>query len=372
MNTLTLAIFASLPTIGLLNGPIYAPLLFGLAILQLVLRRGKITPDRTLMALAAGFALLCWLSCLWSIVPGHSVAGAAQMTAVLAGALLVSAMPKPPKLAATTACAVIAGSTLMVADRLTGNYLLHLVSSHEGATKYNRGIDYLSILLMPLIGTLVVQRHRILAAATTLAAIACVAEGKSTTAWIALPAAALVLALAARAPRLTARLITAAVAAGALALPFALRILSGIRPSLAPYIKESMLRRLEIWDYVSARIMERPLFGWGIWTSKSLPITSDELSHYVREHGEGIYPHNQWLELWVETGAAGLLLALAFALIVLWRVPRLPPAMQPFGYAAFSLALMVSLTSFEITTDSWWAALAACALLLAVKKDLLF
>jgi O-antigen ligase len=133
-----------------------------------------------------------------------------------------------------------------------------------------------------------------------------------------------------------------------------------------------MLRRLEIWDYVSARIIERPLFGWGIWTSKSLPITSDELSHYVREHGEGIYPHNQWLELWVETGAAGLLLALAFVLIVLWRVPRLPLAMQPFGYAAFSLVLMVSLTSFEITTDSWWAALAACALLFAAKEDVLF
>jgi O-antigen ligase len=372
MNTLTLVIFAALPTVGLLNGPIYAPLLFGLAILQFGLARGRIRPDPAVMALAASFAMLCWLSCLWSIVPGHSVAGAAQMTGVLAGALLVIAVPKPPNLAFATACAVIAGSTLMVADRLTGSHLLHLVSGHGGATKYNRGIDYLTILLMPLIGTLLQQRRRLLAAATALAAIACVAEGRSTTAWIALPAAALVLALASRAPRLTARLIAIAITAGALALPFALRILSGIRPHLAPYIKESMLRRLEIWDYVSARIIERPLFGWGIWTSKSLPITSDELSHYVREHGEGIYPHNQWLELWVETGAAGLLLALAFVLIVLWRVPRLPLAMQPFGYAAFSLVLMVSLTSFEITTDSWWAALAACALLFAAKEDVLF
>jgi O-antigen ligase len=150
---------------------------------------------------------------------------------------------------------------------------------------------------------------------------------------------------------------------GAIGLPFALRLLSGVRGLLAPHIKESLLARLEIWDYVSARVMERPLFGWGIWSAKSLPISAEELSHYVREHGVGIYPHNQWLELWVETGVFGVALALAFVLLVLARIGRMPRQAQPFALAAVFLALMVSLTSFEITTDSWWAALAACAFL---------
>jgi O-antigen ligase len=250
----------------------------------------------------------------------------------------------------------------MVADRLTGDHLLHAATHHAGATKYNRGIDYLLIVLMPLLGLLARERRWRLAAALVLAAACVVAAGRNTTAYLSLPVAVLVAALAWRWPRLVPR-IGVVVALGALCLPLALRVLSGARGALAPHIKESLLRRLEIWDYVSARVMERPLFGWGIWSAKSLPISAEELSHYVREHGEGIYPHNQWLELWVETGFFGVLLGVGFVLLVLWRIPRLPTTIQPFACAAVVLALMVSLTSFEVTTDSWWAALAACGFL---------
>ncbi len=363
---LVLAVFALLPTAGLVNGPVYAPLLFGMAVVRLILLRSLPAPDAALAALAAAFALLCWASCLWSIVPAHSVAGAAQTTAVFAGGLILLGGPAPPaRLPGVMAWAILAGAALMVADRLTGNRFLHVFTHHVGATKYNRGIDYLLILLMPLLGYLVQARRWRLAAALALAAAAVVAAGKNTTAYVSLPMAALVLLLARRAPRLVPGLIGGSIAFGALLLPLALRALSGVRATLAPHIKESMLRRLEIWDYVSARVTERPLFGWGIWSAKSLPISADELSHYVREHGQGIYPHNQWLELWVETGFFGVLLGVGFVLLVLWRVRRLAPPLQPFACAAVVLALMVSLTSFEVTTDSWWAALAACGFLFA-------
>jgi O-antigen ligase len=365
-TVLVLAVFALLPTAGLVNGPIYAPLLFGMAVLRLIIWRQLPRFDPVLTALAAGFALLCWASCLWSIVPGHSVAGAAQTMAVLAGGLILLGGPAPPaRLPGVMAGAILAGAALMVADRLTGNRFLHVFTHHVGATKYNRGIDYLLILLMPLLGVLVAERRWRLVALLAFAAACVVAAGKNTTAYVSLPMAVLVLALAWRAPRLVPRLIGGGLAFGALLLPLALRALSGVRATFAPHIKESMLRRLEIWDYVSARVTERPLFGWGIWSAKSLPISSEELSHYVREHGQGIYPHNQWLELWVETGFFGVLFGVGFVLLVLWRVRHLAPPLQPFAFAAVVLALMVSLTSFEVTTDSWWAALAACGFLFA-------
>jgi len=361
---LVLGVFALLPTVGLVNGPVYASALFGMAVLRLILLRQAPRFDPALTALAVGFVALCWASCLWSIVPAHSAAGAAQATAVLAGALLLIGGPAPPALLALVlSVASLAGAAVMVADRLTGNRLLHVFSHHVGATKYNRGIDYLLILLMPLLGALVAERRWRLAASLVVAAAAVVAEGRNTTAYVSLPVAALVVALAWRAPRLVPRVIGGSLALAALLLPLALRGLSGVRGTLAPHIKESMLRRLEIWDYVSARVTERPLFGWGVWSAKSLPISSEELSHYVRENGAGIYPHNQWLELWVETGFFGVLLGVGFVLLVLWRVRRLPASLQPFACAAVVLALMVSLTSFEITTDSWWAALAACGFL---------
>jgi O-antigen ligase len=363
-SILLLCVFAALPTVGLVNGPIYAPLLFGLGVLRLILARGRIDLDMPLARLACAFALLCWVSCLWSIVPGHSAAGVLQTTGVLAGALiLLAGPPAPVRLASVLGGAVLAGAAVMVADRLTGNHLLHLMSVHEGATKYNRGIDYLLIILMPLLALLVQGRRWRLVAALAVACAACVAAGRNTTAFVSLPGAVLLFCAAWRAPRLVARAMGGGLVLGAIGLPFALRLLSGLRGALAPHIKESLLARLEIWDYVSARVLERPLFGWGIWSAKSLPISAEELSHYVREHGQGIYPHNQWLELWVETGVLGVALALGFVLLVLSRIQRMAQPAQAFALTSVFLALMVSLTSFEITTDSWWAALAACTFL---------
>jgi O-antigen ligase len=111
---------------------------------------------------------------------------------------------------------------------------------------------------------------------------------------------------------------------------------------------------------MSARILERPLTGWGLGVAKVVPIRADELATYLYADANGIYPHNQWIELWLETGLPGVLLALALLLLVLWR---LRGAWRAFGLAAVAAVLTASLLNFEITTDSWWAALTAAAVL---------
>jgi hypothetical protein len=60
---------------------------------------------------------------------------------------------------------------------------------------------------------------------------------------------------------------------------------------------------------------------------------------------------------------------LAFVLLVLRRIENMPPRLYPFGCAAFAAAVAVSASSFELTTDSWWAALALTALLLRLAGD---
>ena len=76
-----------------------------------------------------------------------------------------------------------------------------------------------------------------------------------------------------------------------------------------------------------------------------MPITQDEMSHYVVQHGQGIYPHNQWLELWIETGALGAAIGLAFALLVVHRIQLLAVPLRPFAYAAFASAVTEFVTS---------------------------
>ena len=94
-----------------------------------------------------------------------------------------------------------------------------------------------------------------------------------------------------------------------------------------------------------------------------MPIRPEELATYRFASDSGIYPHNQWLELWIETGVVGAALGLAFLALVLWRIRALPAATRPFAFAACGSALTISWLNFEITTDSWWAALTASALL---------
>jgi exopolysaccharide production protein ExoQ len=147
-------------------------------------------------------------------------------------------------------------------------------------------------------------------------------------------------------------------AALALGSPLGLRLLATHRADLAAYLKGSGFERLEIWDPMTARVMERPLLGWGIGDADTIP------NAYLH-NGHGAYPHNQWLELWVETGAIGAIIGLALALLTLRRISRLAPTIRPYAHAAFAAAVTISCVNFEVTTDSWWAALAASAWLFA-------
>jgi hypothetical protein len=70
----------------------------------------------------------------------------------------------------------------------------------------------------------------------------------------------------------------------------------------------------------------------------------------------------------VETGALGAILGLGLSLLVLHRIRRISAVIRPFAYAAFGAAVLISCVNFEVTTDSWWAAVAASGFLFATLQ----
>lgn len=365
-----LAVFAGLPVVGLLSGPAYAPLLFFAAGTNLLCAREgrRLRIDPTLALFAIGFTVLCWSSIAWSITPIRSLSAATQMTAVLAGSLLIYAaqetFPRPlmRPLMRILMVGFPLGAVILVGDSIFGYPLQNAIG--HAATKYNRGIDHYLLLLLPLLGYQVAQRRWIMVALLAASGLLTIVIGVNTTAKIAIVLSTLVLVMAMLLPRLTDWLLRAATCAWVLGLPFLLSLLGGNRSMFFPYLKASMLHRLEIWDYMSARIFERPILGWGLQSASSLPIHPDELADYKWASASGIYPHNQILQLWIETGAVGALLGLAFLTTVLWSIrKRVSPSMRPFALSAFAFAVCVASTGFQIYTDSWWAALAGSAFL---------
>ena len=371
-----IAVFAALPTVGLVQGPSYAGLIYGLAVVQLVvgvcLLRHPPVIDRQLVLFAAVFAAWCWASVAWSIDPASTTAAALQMTAILAGSLIFLAGPRlsgeaADRLFRVLFLATLTGGVVFIADRALGYPLQSAFMGHSlapAATKYNRGLDHLVLIAWPQFAWFARRgdwRGGLLlaVAVTTVEGI-----GLSLAGQVGIVAGLAVLVLA----RLLPRMVAPAIAGGTIllvaGLPFGLRALAEHRAAVAPYLKTSGLHRLEIWDFMTARILEHPLLGWGFGIAGRLPISPDELSHFVIQHDPGIYPHNQWLGVWVETGAPGAAIALGFALLVLWRIRRLGDMLRPFAYATFASALAISYVNFEVKTDSWWAALVAGAYLM--------
>ncbi|MEI7605780.1 MAG: O-antigen ligase family protein [Rhodospirillaceae bacterium] len=374
-SALLLCSLLALPVIGLLAGPLFAALVFGLGGASALLAGPiqRLRPDRPLATLAFGFAALSWLSTLWSIVPGHSAAAAAQLSLILTAALIVLAMPRPDPgfrviVIRWLPRAMAFGIALLCIDTIFG-YPLQGMMGHDG-TKYNRGLNYLVLIVWPLLAALAVERRWLSVLVITALMTTAITVGVSTTGTLALATGGATLVLALLLRSLAPAALFALVATVVVTLPVLLRTIATARQSLWPYIKASGFHRLEIWDYMTARVFEHPWLGWGLLSAKFVPIRPEELATYHYANDSGIYPHNQWLELWLETGALGAALGLAFLGLLLWRIrSTLSVKSQPFALAACGSALVISSFNFEITTDSWWAALTVTALLFKVLRD---
>jgi O-antigen ligase len=371
------AVLAVLPLVGLLVGPAYASLAWTLAALGLAGSAAgrRMVRDLGLGGLAACFCVLCGASALWSIAPHRSLAATWQLAVILAASLVLLAGRDIGPAATSRAfgamtLALCAGVLIMGVDVALHFPLQRHLAPRElyPGTKYNRGEDYLTLLLWPMLAFWLLQRRYARALVAAGAVLVAVAIGQSTTARVTLAVGVLTLLAAWWAPKLVMRVLAWGSVAVAGLLPVLLHALAADRLLVWRHLKQSGLHRLEIWDYMTARVAERPLLGWGFATAKLVPIRAAEMRGYVWVDPHGVYPHNQVLQLWLETGLLGAALGAVFVLLVLRRIARLPPRIYPFACAAFAAAFAVSASSFELTTDSWWAALALTAILLRLAE----
>ena len=68
----------------------------------------------------------------------------------------------------------------------------------------------------------------------------------------------------------------------------------------ADAVKLSAGHRLWIWSFAGDRIAERPLTGWGLDASRSIPGGKDPIR--PGETWLPLHPHNASLQLWLELG----------------------------------------------------------------------
>ena len=91
-----------------------------------------------------------------------------------------------------------------------------------------------------------------------------------------------------------------------------------------PWVPNSTRHRIMIWQFTADRIAERPVLGWGLNGSRSIPGNTGKTEIWLQDPNGirpafpllqdnlPLHPHNFALQIWLETGGIGALLVSAF------------------------------------------------------------
>jgi exopolysaccharide production protein ExoQ len=296
----------------------------------------RLAPLPMLALLLLGWAAL---SSLWSIEPARAIETVLSLAALLvlaAGAGRALEMDEPENLARlglALALGLVLCIALLAFDHAAGNLFRRAVRGFPPwVPQLGFGLKppvSLLALLLPLV--FAVPRLPLaakLAVALPGLAVALWLPGESAK--IAAALGLLATAVAALAPRLVARASAALVALVFLAAPLVFGIALARLPDLSP-LPYSASHRVLIWDFAAAQIAERPVLGWGMEASRGIPggttnfdtatlgrfgLTSpEERGFFTARQTQRLplHPHNAALQVWLELGLVGAVLAAALA-----------------------------------------------------------
>jgi O-antigen ligase len=125
--------------------------------------------------------------------------------------------------------------------------------------------------------------------------------------------------------------------------------------AIAAGLPETDSMRLGYWSHAIDWIGAHPIRGWGLDAS--------------RMFGPGIklHPHNNPLQVWMELGAIGAVLAAAFWGVALIRLSRPAPSLGAASAAACAAVYLLFGVNFGVWQE-WWLGLGALVAMLAVMN----
>jgi O-antigen ligase len=344
--------------------------------------------------LAPGLAGLLTLSSLWAPEPGRVLdLGLRLFAFTVLGAMAIRVvMATPPARFAplpwVLAGGLAAGALAALFDDASGNALRAAVRGlrEAHATLFfglKPAVSVIAVLL-PL-AVFCPRLPRLLRLALAALGLAVAWALPAESARIAL-VAGLLLGLAAQAAGVwVARALGAGLAAGILCAPLIMAGLLAAMPSIER-LPPSAAHRVLTWDFVVARIAEKPLLGWGAEASRVMPggrdvfdaetltrfgLTSEaSRAWFARPEAQRLplHPHNIPLHLWLDLGALGAAAGALLAWLMGAAVSRARPL--PGATGAFGAAIIVGLLSYGAWQEWWIGLLLLLAATIAARTRL--
>jgi O-antigen ligase len=327
-------------------------------------------------------AIPCWaaVTTLWAIDPPRSLSASATLAAtIFAGTVLVGAAigvdeAGRRRIGTALTIGLGLGCLTFVVGLVTGErYTLlreALSSGDFGPYRYdwqlfNRGITvialvaWLTLLAQARQGRL--RRGAALAAATTLVVLV----SRTLSGKLALIVGIVLLPLLRRPSRVASHALAAVLALSVAAIAFGASRLPPVTVTASwDIIPIAQFHRVTIWTFAAARIAEKPLLGWGMDSSRSIPGGDDTVVIKFKEYSVPIgqpqmplHPHSAVLQWWLELGAVGatLFAALLWQLGRMAAAPDLTPMARGAAASVLTGAFVISCVSYGFW-QSWWQA----------------
>ncbi len=251
-----------------------------------------------------------------------------------------------------------AGAVLIALELASGGYLLHYLKGENAILdKYNRSLSYAVLMGFPIMAALWNSPYRKWTTSFFFALMLPNLFTRSSSSQLALIVGTSTIFLAYYWPRLTKHLFSAMTFL-IIGLPFMARWAFANAYVWVEVLPGSWRHRVEIWDYVSYRIMNHFWLGWGLGSSRTLSIDSPHRIYYKYANTAAAHPHNMMGQLWVELGVFGLVMGILFLQIALRRAAALPAGIRNFAMAGWAAGFALSVCAYNLWTDSFFAALA--------------
>ena len=151
-----------------------------------------------------------------------------------------------------------------------------------------------------------------------------------------------------------------------LSMPFVFNVLPDARTigKELPPLSVSAYPRMVIWQYASGKIMNAPVIGHGLRTSRALNTETKPIDFYYR-NSKGVFtgntkaiplhPHNGIIQLWLELGGIGAFAGLMIVLIGLFSIYRstADPTTKALQLSALISGVLVMTVTYGLW-QGWW------------------
>ncbi len=381
------SVFVMAP-LGVLAHKGLAPLavVTALAVLVGLRARGWRFPWSLRLLAAPALAALVWgaLSALWAVDPGTALSRAAKLAAAtgFGVVMLVGIVNLPQRrrfYLGIALCIGLALALVIVAIdlSLTGGLrrAIRDEASYFGMASLNNGMTWIVLLIWPAALWLwrmadITRRWwwRPVALAPIAACVPLLMKLESQSSFTAFGLGLVTYVAVAALPRLAPCAMAACVAVCTMVAPIAvLAMFNATR--LSDWFRElpsTMVHRAYIWDFAAQRIMERPILGWGLDSSRAIPgggamVTDVNPSLPYAVYGKmqlmPLHPHNAPLQLWLELGVPGALLFIVVAGALLVAIALRIRDRLAAATATTVLVVAIALSSFSYGIwQTWWLA----------------